>query len=101
MKIMEIEPLENGAHRNQELFGVALVLEDLPEGWAMIPEELELPETYPFVDIEVQNGIVTAMTAGVVPEPEREPTPEPTELDRLEAQVAYTAMMTDTLLEEG
>lgn len=26
--------------------------------------------------------------------------PEPTNLDRLEAQVTYTAMMTDTLLEE-
>ena len=26
--------------------------------------------------------------------------PEPTQLDRVEAQVTYTAMMTDTLLEE-
>lgn len=34
------------------------------------------------------------------PEPEPEPTePEPTQLDILEAQVTYTAMMTDTLLE--
>lgn len=32
-----------------------------------------------------------------LPEPP-EPTPEPTEFDRLEAQVTYTAMMTDTLL---
>ena len=28
-----------------------------------------------------------------------EPEPEPTQLDRVEAQVTYTAMMTDTLLE--
>lgn len=28
-----------------------------------------------------------------------EPTSEPTQLDRVEAQVTYTAMMTDTLLE--
>lgn len=27
------------------------------------------------------------------------PTPEPTSFDRVEAQVAYTAMMTDTMLE--
>ena len=27
-----------------------------------------------------------------------EPTPEPSQLDRLEAQVAYTALMTDTLM---
>lgn len=34
------------------------------------------------------------------PQPEPEPaTPEPTQLDRVEAQVTYTAMMTDTLLE--
>ena len=34
------------------------------------------------------------------PLPEPEPvTEEPTQLDRVEAQVTYTAMMTDTLLE--
>ena len=34
------------------------------------------------------------------PLPEPEPVPEePTQLDRLEAQAIYTAMMTDTLLE--
>lgn len=33
-----------------------------------------------------------------IPDPEP-PTPEPTDFDRLEAQVTYTAMMTDTLLE--
>ena len=32
------------------------------------------------------------------PEPEPEPAP-PTQLDRVEAQAAYTALMTDTLLE--
>ena len=34
-----------------------------------------------------------------MPEPEDEPQ-ELTQLDRIEAQVTYTAMMTDTLLEE-
>lgn len=33
------------------------------------------------------------------PKSELEMEPEPTQLDRVEAQVAYTAMMTDTLLE--
>lgn len=33
------------------------------------------------------------------PVPAKEETNEPTQLDRIEAQVAYTAMMTDTLLE--
>lgn len=31
--------------------------------------------------------------------PINEPTEEPTQLDRVEAQATYTAMMTDTLLE--
>lgn len=42
---------------------------------------------------------VTAMTEGTLPEPEPEVTSEPTQLDLIEAQVTYTAMMTDTLLE--
>ena len=33
-----------------------------------------------------------------LPKPEPED-PQPTQLDKIEAQVAYTAMMTDTLLE--
>ena len=33
------------------------------------------------------------------PDLKPEPDPEPTQLDRIEAQAVYTAMMTDTLLE--
>ena len=32
--------------------------------------------------------------------PEHPPDPQPTQLDRVEAQVLYTALMTDTILEE-
>ena len=39
------------------------------------------------------------MVAIEVPEPTVEPEPV-TELERLESQVFYTAMMTDTLIEE-
>lgn len=38
-------------------------------------------------------------TYELMPEPEPVPEPEPTQLDIIEAQVTYTAMMTDTLLE--
>ena len=95
MFIIEIEPLDNGAHRNQ-----SGTFRAIPDGWAEIPSSIEIPDTFPFVDIEVENGVVTSMTAGVVPEPEPEPTPEPTQLDRIEAQITYTAMMTDTLIPE-
>ena len=78
-----------------------------PVGWAMIPEGMHIPETFPFVDIEAENvatgaetiAVVTSMTAGVMPEPNPEEEQQPTQLDILEAQVTYTAMMTDTLLE--
>lgn len=95
MQIIEIAALENGAHRNQ-----TGTFRTIPEGWAVVPEGMEIPDTFPFVNIEVENGVVTSMAAGVVPEPEPEPTPEPTQLDRVEAQATYTALITDTLLPE-
>lgn len=35
-----------------------------------------------------------------LPEPEQPSDPQPTQLDRIEAQALYTALMTDTILEE-
>lgn len=98
MTIIEIQPLENGAHRNQTTSGNITP----PEGWAVIPEGMDTPN-FPFGTIEVDDStppIVTSWTAGEIPAPASEPIPEPTQLDRVEAQVTYTAMMTDTLLEE-
>ena len=80
MKIIEIQPLDNGAHRNQEGG-----LRTVPEGWALIPDGMEIPDTFPFVDIEVDGQTVTSMTAGIVPEPEPEPEPEPTDTEVLNA----------------
>ena len=56
MRFIEIEALENGAHRNQN--GGALA-----DGWAKIPREMALPDTFPFVRIKVSDGVVTSMTA--------------------------------------
>lgn len=94
MTIIEIAALENGAHRNQTGTFAAI-----PDGWAAIPVGMTIPDTFPFVGITVNNGVVSSMTAGTIPEPEPAPTLEPTQLDRIEAQVAYTALMTDTLIE--
>jgi len=71
MRYIEIEALPNGAHRNQETESVLSL-----EGWAVIPEELEIPESFPFVDISAESGMVTSMSAREVPEPEPEPEPE-------------------------
>lgn len=95
MRIIEIEELDNGAHRNQN-GGITAV----PEGWAVIPDGMAIPDTFPFVDIEVEGQTVTAMTAGIVPEAEPMPALQPT------AQDDTDAMMVDheyrlTLLELG
>ena len=71
MKMIEIAALENGAHRNQTFGGM------LPDGWAVIPDELETAN-FPFGEITVEevNGkmTVTAWTAGLMPEIEEEET---------------------------
>jgi hypothetical protein len=77
MRLIEILALDNGAHRN---FNADMEV-PVPEGWAVIPEEMENPDTFPFVNIEAKevDGVmtVTSMTAGVMPEPEPKPEPEP------------------------
>ena len=95
MLIIEIAALENGAHRNQ-----TGTFRTIPDGWAVVPAEIEIPDTFPFVDIEAEDGMVTSMTAGVVPEPEPEPTPEPapTEVEQLRADVDFIAAMTGVTL---
>lgn len=73
MKIIEIKALENGGHRNQ-----TGNLNAVPEGYARVPDDMAIPDTFPFVNIETSDidGVmtVTKMTAGVMPEPEQ-PTP--------------------------
>lgn len=50
MTIIEIMALENGAHRNQTVFGEV----SMPDGWAFVPDELARPESWPFVDLVVE-----------------------------------------------
>lgn len=80
MTIIELAPLKNGAHRNQTTSGLLPV----PNGWAVIPEEMAIPETFPFVGVEAQDGIVTALRPGTMPDVPS-PTPEPTTEERLAA----------------
>ncbi len=81
MKIIEVNPLENGGHRNQ----IAHNFKEIPEGWAMIPDDMEIPETFPFVNIVAENRIVIKLTAGVVPQHEPESEPEPSAKELLNA----------------
>ena len=84
MKLIEIVPLDNGAHRNQ----TPSVAIPVPSGWAVIPDDMET-ENFPFGDIEVAEigGVmtVTSWMPGEIPEPEPEPEPEATDTEVLNA----------------
>lgn len=71
MRIVELDALPNGAHRNQT-GGV------LPPGWAVIPEGMEL-EHFPFGQVTAKaiEGVmtVTGWVPGKIPEPDPSPTP--------------------------
>ena len=88
MRIIEIAPLENGAHRNQ-----TCTLQTIPDGWAVIPDDIDT-ENYPFGAVEAQEieGVmtVTSWTPGTIPEPEPEPEPEPTDTDVLNTLLGVT-----------
>lgn len=118
MHIICLTPLAEGVYNDHKADHITTP----PEGWAYIPEDFTLPSTFPRlgsieaeektytreVNIMGEDGnpitkpveytmmTVTAMTEGELPEPVEE---APTQLDQIEAQVTYTAMMTDTLLE--
>ena len=118
-RIIEINTLENGGHRNQ-----CGTFEIIPDGWAVIPDDMETPN-FPFGNIEVKDEdiveivferidgvkkevekvigtrkVVTKWIAGTMPEtvpfPELEFADEttPTEFEQLRADIDYLAIMT-------
>ena len=92
MTIIKIEPYENGAHDNNTIYGADSATFPVPEGYAIVPDDMPIPETCPFVDITVTKSKpprVKTMTAGTVPQPEPEPY-IPTTEDRLTALEAAT-----------
>ena len=102
MRIIEIAALDNGAHRNQNG-----QLSKVPDGWAMIPDGMEL-ENFPFGEVtaeEVENAhgdrimTVTGWVPGVLPEPEAEQptTPVREDIDAMLIDHEYRL----TLLELG
>ena len=97
MKIIEVAALSNGAHRNQTIDAAI----DIPEGWAVIPDDMET-ENFPFGEVVAENVDGVMSVAKWIPGEMPEPIPvevKLSQLDIIEAQVTYTAMMTDTLLE--
>ena len=89
MNIIEIKKNENGSHDNIS----ADYLETVPEGWAVIPDDMETPN-FPFGSIEVEevDGVmtVTGWVAGDIPEAEPAP---PSEGEKLRADIDYLSAM--------
>lgn len=100
MTIIKITPHANGGHDNQTINGATPETFHVPEGYAIVPEEVGTPETltnYPFGDITVEDrgGIPTVTSWTPLPIPEPEPVPYvPTTEDRLEAvEAAMLALL--------
>ena len=107
---IQIEKNADGSHASQH--GGSL-----QKGWAYWDtDQVPMPETFPWVEIETaevshkagmdgEKGLLPAFTQLEVVSAtegeviEVETVVSPTQLDRIEAQVTYTAMMTDTMME--
>ena len=65
-----------------------------------IPTNDEIPELWlPVTDENIARAPLISVTGEYEIIDDGKPEPAPTQLDRIEAQTTYTAMMTDTLME--
>lgn len=89
MTIIKIEKEKDGWHQN-----ISGSVSNIPDGWALLPESLQIPKTFPFVNIEVSDidGVqtVTSISESTVPKPEPEPEPESPYVTWEELAKAYT-----------
>ena len=96
MKLVEIKKNENGGHDNV----TSDYITEIPEGWALIPEDVETPN-FPFGEVVARevDGVMTVVkwTPGVIPEVE-DPEETITEVERLRADVDFIAIMTGVTL---
>ena len=84
MKVIKYQLCTEINHGTEEQPNIEQVFSEVSKGWSEANEEIAKAEAY--------NGEYTIEDDG-------KPEPAPTQLDRIEAQTTYTAMMTDTLLE--
>ena len=84
MKLIKYQLMTEVNHGTEEQPDIQQIFSDVSMGWNEANEEIAKREAY--------NSEYTIEDDG-------EPEPAPTQLDRIEAQTTYTAMMTDTLLE--
>ena len=84
MKIIKYQLCTEINRGTEEQPNIEQVFSEVSLGWSEANEEIAKSEAY--------NGEYTIEDDG-------KPEPAPTQLDRIEAQTTYTAMMTNTLME--
>ena len=84
MKLIKYQLCTEINHGTEDEPQIEQVFSAVSLGWSAANEAIAKAEAY--------KGEYTVEDDG-------EPDPAPTQIDRIEAQVAYTAMMTETLLE--
>ncbi len=84
MKVIKYQLCTKINHGTEDEPNIEQVISAVTLGWSAANEKIAKAEAY--------NGKYTVEDNG-------EPEPAPTQIDRIEAQVAYTALMTDTLME--
>ena len=84
MKVLKYRLMTEVNHGTEAEPKIEQVFSAVTLGWSETNEKIAKAEAY--------NGEYTIEDDG-------KPEPAPTQLDRIEAQTTYTAMMTDTLLE--
>ena len=100
MTIIEIAPLENGAHRNQTSNAITT-----PDGWIEVPPALEqeAQNFLPFIVLDIEAGVLIGVSQGIIPPPEPEPAPEPSPSEGLDsgsrAEIAKLQEAFDALVE--
>lgn len=84
MKVLKYQLCTEVNHGTEDEPNIEQVFSAVTMGWSAANETIAKAEAY--------KGDYTIEDDGV-------PEPAPTQIDRIESQVAYTAMMTETLLE--
>lgn len=83
MEVIKYQLCTEVNHGTEDEPKIEQVFSAVTLGWSEANEKIAKTEAY--------NGEYTVEDNG-------EPEPAPTQIDRIEAQVAYTALMTDTLM---
>lgn len=93
LTIIEIEARADGGHGLQSQ---SHRTECWLEGWIAVPPQLEKVawDCCGYCELDIRNGVLVGLTPGQVPEPGSAPEAEPTELERLRADLDYLAIMT-------